>query len=653
MQLNNIYTRFYFSFELPEKQNRSLYEELKATSNNSSFFETSSEFIKFENLKLDSNSEESLEGRFKDDELDIKNNSTKEERHTLDEATFDEQSIKYSSIKTGVVNRTIDDDEGLETTAQPAGLTTAKKGKYLDLVPRDEDNINATIPNAAEVWALAGMREVETRRPPDDESNESSSDVELLGSSLNNTAKNLLDWIEIAKMNNETLARSASVEENQTEEIDLAQATVINDISGDDDPAASENKDVGVFVSSLEPTASTSKSAIKDNRLHVENGIGEFGGGNKSMTANSRIDSEVFTKSQEEREESAIELLDSFKHNDHRNTKESLRAIDAERDFATTTEPNQGFTTEPAETTTAENYETSTSIVDTFTVIGEDEDGDDVFKRTITEVPLLTTTERSGEPTITTHPSLTTVSMELVQETTTEIPNTSSNEIPEYNKSTTVTKSFSVRVVTTDSPHDEVDSTIYGEGSSSTLVPRIRSSYQPMATTQQQSDFSTSNPTEIIDDDKFKYSTWLPETTGASEIASKRDNFGETSTTATIDSLNKENLDGEQSGGNIGIISASVSVVVLLIIAAVGYVSQLLKGNTTLHITKFIFQFLLKRRNQQKFSQRCRPVGLDAYSLDNVSVYNSVRRKANALRFSKRSYGNSAFEDPVRIHPNP
>lgn len=55
----------------------------------------------------------------------------------------------------------------------------------------------------------------------------------------------------------------------------------------------------------------------------------------------------------------------------------------------------------------------------------------------------------------------------------------------------------------------------------------------------------------------------------------------------------------------------------------------------------------MKRRNKQNFSQRCRPVGLDAYSLDNVSVYNSVRRKANAMRLSKRSYGNSAFEDPV------
>lgn len=54
-----------------------------------------------------------------------------------------------------------------------------------------------------------------------------------------------------------------------------------------------------------------------------------------------------------------------------------------------------------------------------------------------------------------------------------------------------------------------------------------------------------------------------------------------------------------------------------------------------------------KRKKQLTYGQRCRPVGLDAYSLDNVSVFNSVRRKANALRLSKRSYGNSAFEDPV------
>lgn len=52
-----------------------------------------------------------------------------------------------------------------------------------------------------------------------------------------------------------------------------------------------------------------------------------------------------------------------------------------------------------------------------------------------------------------------------------------------------------------------------------------------------------------------------------------------------------------------------------------------------------------KRQKQLTYGQRCRPVGLDAYSLDNVSVYNSVRRKG-ALRQSKRAYGNAAFDDP-------
>lgn len=53
-----------------------------------------------------------------------------------------------------------------------------------------------------------------------------------------------------------------------------------------------------------------------------------------------------------------------------------------------------------------------------------------------------------------------------------------------------------------------------------------------------------------------------------------------------------------------------------------------------------------KRHKRFNYGQRCTPVSLDAYSVDNVSVYNSVRRKA-ALRASKRSYGNLAFDDPV------
>lgn len=53
-----------------------------------------------------------------------------------------------------------------------------------------------------------------------------------------------------------------------------------------------------------------------------------------------------------------------------------------------------------------------------------------------------------------------------------------------------------------------------------------------------------------------------------------------------------------------------------------------------------------KRHKRFNYGQRCTPVSLDAYSVDNVSVYNSMRRKG-AMRASKRSYGNPAFDDPV------
>uniref|UniRef100_A0A0K8SVS5 Uncharacterized protein n=2 Tax=Lygus hesperus TaxID=30085 RepID=A0A0K8SVS5_LYGHE len=58
---------------------------------------------------------------------------------------------------------------------------------------------------------------------------------------------------------------------------------------------------------------------------------------------------------------------------------------------------------------------------------------------------------------------------------------------------------------------------------------------------------------------------------------------------------------------------------------------------------------MIMRKRQKGFTsygQRCTPVSLEDYSLDNISVFNSVRRKA--MRASKRSYGNPAFDDPAR-----
>ncbi|XP_053669916.1 serine-rich adhesin for platelets [Anopheles nili] len=105
-------------------------------------------------------------------------------------------------------------------------------------------------------------------------------------------------------------------------------------------------------------------------------------------------------------------------------------------------------------------------------------------------------------------------------------------------------------------------------------------------------------------------------------------------TNGTTEQSQGEPAAEEDNSVVVAVVASIVSViVVLLLIAAFMYYPPL----------QIVFR---KRQNQVSYGQRCRPVGLDAYSLDNVSVYNSVRRKGNTARMSKRSYGNSAFEDP-------
>ncbi|XP_073972788.1 uncharacterized protein isoform X2 [Rhodnius prolixus] len=64
-------------------------------------------------------------------------------------------------------------------------------------------------------------------------------------------------------------------------------------------------------------------------------------------------------------------------------------------------------------------------------------------------------------------------------------------------------------------------------------------------------------------------------------------------------------------------------------------------------ILTILLVIMRKRQRGFNYGQRCTPVSLDGYSLDNISVCNSVRRKA--MRASKRSYGNPAFDDPTAI----
>lgn len=60
-----------------------------------------------------------------------------------------------------------------------------------------------------------------------------------------------------------------------------------------------------------------------------------------------------------------------------------------------------------------------------------------------------------------------------------------------------------------------------------------------------------------------------------------------------------------------------------------------------------MLQCTIRNRQKLSYGQRCTPVSVDDYNLDNISEYNRSIRRKGAVRASKRSYGNPAFDDPV------
>ncbi|XP_043497578.1 serine-rich adhesin for platelets [Polistes fuscatus] len=88
----------------------------------------------------------------------------------------------------------------------------------------------------------------------------------------------------------------------------------------------------------------------------------------------------------------------------------------------------------------------------------------------------------------------------------------------------------------------------------------------------------------------------------------------------------------------------SSNAIAVVVVSSVAFICLLLLAG--------LLFVMRKRQTRFNYGERCRPVSLDAYSLDSVSAYNSVRRKGVA-RSSKRSYGNPAFEDSSAVPSHP
>ncbi|XP_043653105.1 mucin-5AC [Drosophila teissieri] len=172
-------------------------------------------------------------------------------------------------------------------------------------------------------------------------------------------------------------------------------------------------------------------------------------------------------------------------------------------------------------------------------------------------------------------------------------------------------------------------------------------------TTETPSTTTTMQPVEIslLDDSTTSTTTrvYFESSTVASTTSSSTTMLPET-TTASTQSPSQlpptfmapypNELDHMQTNaqGN----GTDVNVIIAITVSVIGVVALIL-------LVAFLY-LMRKRQKQTSYGQRCRPVSLDAYSLDNVSVLGSVRRKGRDVRASKRTYGNAAFDDPSLRH---
>lgn len=176
---------------------------------------------------------ESIEKRFHANE----NNRTVEERKFLLQGITNEETTNY--YQTSYTSKTdafgSDETENSEekprisqSVSTPKTNSSSKKGKNLDLLNVESENVNLTIPNNAAVWSLAGMKNIIQTTGTIDKKRESKQNDEETTERRDSThsdAKTLSDWIGIARIDDLKLAHSNETDELFTTTTDSTEIT--------------------------------------------------------------------------------------------------------------------------------------------------------------------------------------------------------------------------------------------------------------------------------------------------------------------------------------------------------------------------------------------------------------------------------------------
>ncbi|KAI8129500.1 Tyrosine-protein phosphatase non-receptor type 9 [Lucilia cuprina] len=175
----------------------------------------------------------------------------------------------------------------------------------------------------------------------------------------------------------------------------------------------------------------------------------------------------------------------------------------------------------------------------------------------------------------------------------------------------------------------------------STTTELIQTTTQQLLTeTEEESSTSSSTTTTTYDSSSTLYFTeMIPDTTTPSTKIIETADIGKSLPTLTsIMGGNSGNMypkNSEASG------ETDVNVIIAITVSVIGVIALIL-------LVGFLY-LMRKRQKQNSYPNRCRPVSMDEFTIDNASIGGSMR-KSSALRSSKRTYGNLAFDDPSLRH---
>lgn len=176
-----------------------------------------------------------------DDNNRVRNNSTIEERRFVFEGSANDETTQYYQTSNSLKFDTLHSDESAIVEEKPPASTSvstttlskktnssSKKGKNLDLLHSESDNVNLTIPNNAEVWSLAGMKNV-VQTTVAGKQHHDFDETTSGRQSTHSDAKILSDWQGIARMDEIQIAQSKENDELTVTTTESGEVTTTSD----------------------------------------------------------------------------------------------------------------------------------------------------------------------------------------------------------------------------------------------------------------------------------------------------------------------------------------------------------------------------------------------------------------------------------------